>query len=75
MELADFKFIYNMEWGHRVWGRLIGLVYAIPAVVFWKKGMIAKAMKKRIVIYGALIALQVCICIDEVHCIITRVAS
>ena len=48
-----------MEWGHRIWGRLVGLVFAIPAVVFWKKGMIAKAMKKRIFIYGGLIALQV----------------
>jgi len=34
MELADFKKIFFWEWLHRLWGRLIGLVYALPLVWF-----------------------------------------
>ena len=30
MELSDFKRIFFWEWLHRLWGRLIGLVYALP---------------------------------------------
>ncbi len=38
MDLAGFKFIYFMEWSHRQLGRLIGLVYFVPLVLFlWKK--------------------------------------
>ncbi|MCB9993693.1 MAG: COX15/CtaA family protein [Hyphomicrobiaceae bacterium] len=34
MQLDDFKFIYWWEWSHRFLGRLIGLVFAVPFVVF-----------------------------------------
>lgn len=34
MSLADFKYIYFWEWFHRLWGRLIGLVYAVPFFYF-----------------------------------------
>jgi cytochrome c oxidase assembly protein subunit 15 len=34
MELSDFKNIYLWEWVHRLWGRLIGLVYAVPLFYF-----------------------------------------
>src|ERR1700739_486262 len=30
MTLAEFKGIYFWEYVHRLWGRLIGLVYAVP---------------------------------------------
>ncbi|MBO6837161.1 MAG: COX15/CtaA family protein [Alphaproteobacteria bacterium] len=33
MTLAEFKDIFFWEWFHRLWGRLIGLVYALP--FFW----------------------------------------
>ena len=33
MDIAGFKFIYFMEWGHRQLGRIIGLVYGVP--FFW----------------------------------------
>ncbi len=33
MSLAEFKTIFWWEWVHRLWGRLIGLVYALP--FFW----------------------------------------
>jgi cytochrome c oxidase assembly protein subunit 15 len=34
MSLADFKTIYWWEWSHRLLGRVVGLVFAIPFVVF-----------------------------------------
>lgn len=37
MELADFKKIFFWEWLHRLWGRLIGLIYALPLLYFWKR--------------------------------------
>lgn len=34
MELSDFKKIYFWEWLHRLWGRAIGIVFAVPLVWF-----------------------------------------
>ncbi len=34
MTLAAFKGIYFWEWLHRLWGRLIGLVFALPFIYF-----------------------------------------
>lgn len=38
MSLAEFKGIFWLEYIHRLWGRLIGLVFALPAVFFLFKG-------------------------------------
>jgi heme a synthase len=35
MALEDFKHIFFREWFHRLWGRAIGLVYALPLLWFW----------------------------------------
>jgi len=56
--LEEFKFIWHMEYGHRMWGRLIGTVYIIPAVIFWRKGLFNSAMKKRVLLFGSLIGCQ-----------------
>jgi cytochrome c oxidase assembly protein subunit 15 len=45
MELADFKKIFFWEWFHRLLGRLIGLAYGLPLLIFWVKGMIPKNFK------------------------------
>lgn len=37
MEIGEFKRIYFWEWFHRFWGRMIGIVYAVPLLVFWWK--------------------------------------
>ncbi len=37
MQLEDFKKIYFWEWLHRLWGRLIGLVFVLPLIYFWWK--------------------------------------
>ena len=34
MSLSEFKFIYFWEWFHRLLGRLIGIAFALPLVVF-----------------------------------------
>jgi len=38
MTLAEFKGIFWLEYIHRLWGRLIGLVFALPAIYFFIKG-------------------------------------
>ena len=38
MSLEDFKFIFWWEWGHRFLGRIIGLAFALPLLVFWFVG-------------------------------------
>lgn len=34
MSLSDFKFIYFWEYFHRLWARMMGLAFLIPAVIF-----------------------------------------
>ncbi|XP_077992428.1 heme A synthase COX15-like [Glandiceps talaboti] len=58
MTLEEFKWIFYMEYTHRMWGRAIGLVFALPAVYFWRKGWFSKAMKPRVLIYGSFILFQ-----------------
>lgn len=42
--LADFKFIFFWEWFHRLWGRLIGLVFAAGFIWFLVKKHFKKEM-------------------------------
>lgn len=45
MSVDEFKGIFFWEWFHRLWGRLIGLVYGVPLLIFWIRGMIPSNMK------------------------------
>ena len=45
MTLDDFQRIWYMEWGHRMWGRAVGLVFIVPAAILWRKGYIQKRFK------------------------------
>ncbi|KAK9874920.1 hypothetical protein WA026_005736 [Henosepilachna vigintioctopunctata] len=56
--LSDFKWIWYMEFGHRMWGRAIGAVYALPAAYFWLAGHLSKRMKFRVAAFGLLIGAQ-----------------
>ena len=56
--MDDFKFIWLMEYGHRMWGRTIGAVYYIPAAAMWAMGYFTPAIKKRVVIGGVLLGCQ-----------------
>ena len=44
MSLADFQTIYWWEYVHRLWGRLIGIVYALPFLYFWLRGRLPKRL-------------------------------
>ena len=50
MSMADFQFIYWWEWGHRQWGRLMGLVFAVPLVFFWSTGRLTPYLKPRLLL-------------------------
>lgn len=58
MGLAEFKTIYWWEWGHRFLGRIIGLAYLIPFVVFLARGSIPAGWTGRLVVPGLLILMQ-----------------
>ncbi|KDP24786.1 hypothetical protein JCGZ_25407 [Jatropha curcas] len=40
MSIEDFKFIYWMEYAHRMWGRGLGIMFALPFSYFLRKGYI-----------------------------------
>ncbi len=47
MDLAGFKEIFFWEYLHRNWGRFMGLVFIIPFVIFWRKGLLKGWLLKR----------------------------
>ena len=56
--LKDFKFIFFWEWFHRFWARLIGIVFAIPFVIFLIQRRFKPSMVKPMLILFLLGALQ-----------------
>lgn len=58
MTLGDFKFIFFWEWVHRLIGRLIGLVFALPFAWFAWKRAIPKGYGLRLVFLFFLGGLQ-----------------
>lgn len=56
--LSDFKAIYFWEWFHRVWGRLLGVVFLIPFLVFLFQGRFKKDMVQPLIILFLLGGLQ-----------------
>ncbi len=44
MELAEFKTIFWWEYIHRLWGRMIGLVFALPFAFFLMRGMVPRGL-------------------------------
>ena len=58
MTLDDFKTIFFWEYVHRVWGRLIGLVFAVPFAFFLLTGRIERGLTPRLVVLFALGGLQ-----------------
>ncbi|HEU4838428.1 MAG TPA: COX15/CtaA family protein [Micavibrio sp.] len=58
MELTDFQRIFFWEWLHRLWGRVIGLVFALPLAWFWIKGQIPQGYKGKFLGVLALGGLQ-----------------
>jgi cytochrome c oxidase assembly protein subunit 15 len=53
MTLDEFKRIYWWEWGHRLLGRIIGVVFVVPLLLFQWRGWIEARLKWRLwVIFG-----------------------
>lgn len=42
--LEEFKFIFFMEWSHRLLGRAIGLVFVVPSLYFIAKRKVSKTV-------------------------------
>jgi heme a synthase len=58
MDLAAFKSIFYWEYGHRLLGRLIGLIYFVPFVLLWASGQIKKPLVPKLLLGLALGGLQ-----------------
>jgi len=56
--LSDFKSIFFWEWFHRLWGRLIGVVFLIPFIIFLIQKRFRPEMIKPLIILFLLGALQ-----------------
>ncbi len=50
MSLAEFKFIFWLEFVHRLAGRVTGLVYLLPLLYFYRQGIIARTTKVYLII-------------------------
>lgn len=48
MKIEDFKFIYWMEYAHRMWGRALGVMFALPYSYFLHKGYITLRLGLRV---------------------------
>ena len=46
--VGEFKEIFWLEYIHRVWGRLIGVVFALPLAWFWWRGALNAHLKPRL---------------------------
>ncbi|MDP4022523.1 COX15/CtaA family protein [Methylobacterium sp. NEAU 140] len=58
MGLSAFKVLYGWEWGHRLLGRLLGLAFFVPLLVFWWRGMIGRRLGLGLLGLGILGGLQ-----------------
>ena len=58
MSLSEFKSIYYMEWTHRLWGRFVGMSFAIPALYFIARRKVSRPMAMRITGIAGLIGFQ-----------------
>ncbi|KAF8165061.1 COX15/CtaA family [Crassisporium funariophilum] len=58
ISLEDFKSIFYMEWGHRILGRLIGVVFVLPLAYFAIKKKVPRSMTLRLSGLSLLIGAQ-----------------
>lgn len=56
--LSEFKYIYFWEWFHRIWARLLGVVFLVPFIYFIAKKWFSKNMTKPMIILFLLGAMQ-----------------
>jgi len=56
--LSDFKFIFFWEWFHRLWARLVGVIFLVGLAWFLWKRMLQPSMIRTLVILFVVGALQ-----------------
>jgi cytochrome c oxidase assembly protein subunit 15 len=56
--LAGFKQIFWLEWTHRLWGRLIGVVFLLPMLWLWATARIERRLLPRLGLLFVLGGLQ-----------------
>ena len=56
--LAGFKQIFWLEWTHRLWGRVIGLAFALPLAMFVIRGAVRRGLWLRLGVFLVLGGLQ-----------------
>ena len=57
MSMSDFRFIYFWEYFHRLWARMMGVVFVVPLAYFAFKGWIDRRLGKRLALVFAAAAL------------------
>jgi cytochrome c oxidase assembly protein subunit 15 len=58
MTLDEFQSIFWLEYIHRLWGRLIGLAFFVPFLVFLKKGWVDRHFAPKLLVAFVLGGLQ-----------------
>ena len=58
MDLDGFKYIFWFEYLHRLWGRLIGLVFLFPFIFFLTYGWVSKELAPKLILMFLLGGLQ-----------------
>ena len=58
MSVGDFKFIYFWEYFHRLWARLMFIVFVIPFAWFLWRGMLSRRLLPRMLMVVALAGLE-----------------
>jgi cytochrome c oxidase assembly protein subunit 15 len=48
MTLEEFQNIFFMEWAHRMWGRTLGVVFAVPCAYFVARGALPGPLLRRL---------------------------
>lgn len=56
--LPEFKFIFYMEWGHRMIGRFIGLTFILPGLYFARMGYMSSSIATRSMLVAIMIGAQ-----------------
>ena len=56
--IDGFKHIFWLEWTHRLWGRLIGVVFLVPLIWFWATRRVTRGLLRRLAVLFLLGGLQ-----------------
>ncbi len=50
MSLIEFKRIFYFEYTHRLLGRFVGLVFFVPLIIFWLKGLLTRQLLIKLIV-------------------------